>query len=902
MDESGPAILAGSSEENQAAAETITLHPVDDSYIQQTTTDNFGAENEMVVKMAYQEENANTRMAYLKFDYTSENLSSADILDAKLRLYCKINNIDSPTIDVHRLTDDNWTESGINGTNEPLRGSIISSTTITTEGQYYEWDVSSFVASEADGDDIVSLVVFKTGNQANVNFASKEASANWPELVINGGGVAGTNDFTITASAGPNGTINPVGIVTLTEGSDQTFDITPDLGYRIEDVLVDSVSAGAVDSYAFTGVTADHTISASFVHSGQSYSIEASAGLNGSITPNGSILVPEGADQVFTITADEGYAVAEVLVDGTPVGILTSYTFAGVTANHTISVSFGEQGDSITSQLWGVNGEKWNPGGPLRDFTNAGYMAGNEPIPHWPIGVYVTDFGAMGDGETDDTQAFIAALDSCPKGSAVYAPIGRYVITEQINFNRDSVVLRGEDMYETVLYFPFGLKETDPEIDTSRLPYQHGFLDVNGNVDASSHRSMENFTIEFREEQNLGHWSNLGTNAIDLSGVSDCWIRNIRILNANNGITLYAKNVTILDIVFDNFAGRVGDESEGYAGHQGIKINSEYNLVHNVAFKADDYEHTISFNNGGRYNVLSRISSKDMQLDDHGGNTGYNLFTEIDLGEGTPEVGRQTYRGAHDYSTFWNISAIREQPYREIFNERKDIYQGADIKFINTVVGLNTNLPTEITETYWHENIDPARLQPQNIYLAQLVKNEKELPASFDNGNNPIKYTITVSAGSNGSITPGGSVTVDEGRDQAFTIAADSGHVIEEVLVDGSPVGADSTYTFRNVTGDHTISANFVLDSTATSAPSFGSGTYACSSLVIFPNPTNGKVYIHGIDKQARVRIFDLLGKERIYTEAVSNTILDVSDLKSGVYIIEVFVNDKRVLQRLVKQ
>lgn len=413
---------------------------------------------------------------------------------------------------------------------------------------------------------------------------------------------------------------------------------------------------------------------------------------------------------------------------------------------------------------------------------------------------------------------------------------------------------------------------------------------------------MENFTIEFREEQNLGHWSNLGTNGIDLSGVSDCWIRNICIKNANNGITLYASNISILDIVFDNFAGRVGDESEGYAGHQGIKINTAYNLIHNVIFKADDYEHTISFNNGGRYNVISRVSSHDMQLDDHGGSTGFNLFTEIDLGEGTPEVGRQTYRGSHDYSTFWNINAVRDQPYKEIFNENKDYYQGADIKYINTVVGLKTSLPTVTAEEYWHEKIDPALLQPQNIYIAQLIKNGKDLPASFDASKNPGKFIITASAGSNGSIAPDGSVTVSNGSEQTFDISADIGYEIEDVMVDGVSVGAVSSYTFSGIEADHNITVRFVQITTGTSSFFIGRGAQMSSSFIIFPNPTNGNLHISGIVGKARVRIFDLLGKEWVNTEAGSNNALDVSELSAGMYIIEVRENDKRVLQRLFKQ
>ena len=72
----------------------------------------------------------------------------------------------------------------------------------------------------------------------------------------------------------------------------------------------------------------------------QKYTITATAGEGGSITPAGEVSVKEGASQTFTITASEGYAIADVLVDGQSVGAVDSYTFENVTANHTIAAVF----------------------------------------------------------------------------------------------------------------------------------------------------------------------------------------------------------------------------------------------------------------------------------------------------------------------------------------------------------------------------------------------------------------------------------------------------------------------------------------------------------------------------------------------------------------------------------
>ncbi len=68
----------------------------------------------------------------------------------------------------------------------------------------------------------------------------------------------------IFASAGAGGAISPSGLAIVTSGSNQTFNITPNKGYRVAAVLVDNVSIGPVRSYTFTGVTANHTIQAIF--------------------------------------------------------------------------------------------------------------------------------------------------------------------------------------------------------------------------------------------------------------------------------------------------------------------------------------------------------------------------------------------------------------------------------------------------------------------------------------------------------------------------------------------------------------------------------------------------------------------------------------------------------------
>jgi hypothetical protein len=158
-------------------------------------------------------------------------------------------------------------------------------------------------------------------------------------------GEAGT--WTITASAGANGSIAPSGAVSVANGTDQAFAITPNACYHVADVLVDGSSVGAVTAYTFTNVTAPHTIAASFAVDVET--ITASAGANGTITPSGAVSVDCGSDQAFAITPNACYHVADVLVDGGSVGAVTAYTFTNVTGGHTIAASFAIDIETITA-------------------------------------------------------------------------------------------------------------------------------------------------------------------------------------------------------------------------------------------------------------------------------------------------------------------------------------------------------------------------------------------------------------------------------------------------------------------------------------------------------------------------------------------------------------------------
>ncbi len=147
--------------------------------------------------------------------------------------------------------------------------------------------------------------------------------------------------YTISASAGTGGSISPSGNVTVSQNGSKSFSISANSGYLIQSVYVDGVNQGAISNYNFSNVTSNHTITASFILDLPStYTITATAGSGGSISPNGNVSVLRGGNKTFIISPNSGYSISDIKVDGTSQGAESSYTFSNVNTNHSISATF----------------------------------------------------------------------------------------------------------------------------------------------------------------------------------------------------------------------------------------------------------------------------------------------------------------------------------------------------------------------------------------------------------------------------------------------------------------------------------------------------------------------------------------------------------------------------------
>lgn len=155
-----------------------------------------------------------------------------------------------------------------------------------------------------------------------------------------------TPKYNIEVTVGANGSISPSGTVVVLEGTNKKFTITPNDEYVIGDVLVDGVSVKdqlVGNTYTFTNVTTNHTISVTFIKDPRpKHKIEVSHSEGGKISTE-TVSVREGESKKITITPDEGYEISEVLVDGLSVKdqlINNKYTFTNVSEEHTLEVLF----------------------------------------------------------------------------------------------------------------------------------------------------------------------------------------------------------------------------------------------------------------------------------------------------------------------------------------------------------------------------------------------------------------------------------------------------------------------------------------------------------------------------------------------------------------------------------
>lgn len=206
----------------------------------------------------------------------------------------------------------NWLELWINGAAVnwgPFNSSHLYTTSVVGAGV----PVSFSILDDAYGDNSGSLSVSITSCTPNPT-------------------------YTLTYTAGANGTLTGTSPQTVNQGaSGSAVTAVPNSGYH----FVNWSDASTTNPRTDTNVTSNISVTANFAANPvATYTITVTQSGHGTITPGTQTDVASGSDKVFTITPSAGYHTETVLVDGSSVGAVASYTFDNVTANHTITARF----------------------------------------------------------------------------------------------------------------------------------------------------------------------------------------------------------------------------------------------------------------------------------------------------------------------------------------------------------------------------------------------------------------------------------------------------------------------------------------------------------------------------------------------------------------------------------
>jgi hypothetical protein len=546
---------------------------------------------------------------------------------------------------------------------------------------------------------------------ANTSASSRTASSTIAGNIFNvtQAGTSGST-FTITASAGTGGTISPTGAVSVSYGASRAFTITPNTGYRVASVLVDGASVGAVTTYTFSNVTANHTIAASFA--ANTNTITASASTGGVISPTGAVSVSYGASRAFAITPNAGYRVASVLVDGTSVGAVTTYTFSNVTANHTIAATFAANTNTITASA--------GTGGTIS-----------------PTGAVSVSYGT--------SRAF--------------------TITPSTGYRVTSVLVDGTSVGAVTTY-TFSNVTTNHTIaatfaaNTNTITASAGTggtISPTGAVSVSYGASRA-FTIT----PNSGY----RVASVLVDGVSVGAVTTYTFSNVTTNHTIAATFAANTNTITAS-AGTGGTISPTGAVSVSYGASRTFTITPSTGY---------------------RVASVLVDGTSVGAVTTYN-FSNVTANHtiAATFAAAGTYTITASASTGGTISP----------SGAVSVSSGGSKAF-----AITPNAGYKVAKVY----VDDSSVGAVNSYTFSNVTTNHTIWAIFI----PLgTYAISSYAGAGGTISPKGEIAVSQGTSKTFAITPNAGYKVFSVYINGSSVGAVTTYTFSNVTTNHTIWVDF---------------------------------------------------------------------------------------------
>ena len=589
------------------------------------------------------------------------------------------------------------------------------------------------------------------------------------------------NYVSVTATAGEGGTITPAGQTLVKKGTSKTFDIAPTQGYEIVNVNVDGADLGPISYYTFQRVGVDHTISATFQKAqpsgdvaifnndfnaddfpGQGWTVQKTNGTgkyynwyqgrntNVSTGPEDKQAIVDGDNYDDTDVGDkQDELLISPVVDLTGKAATLSFNYGFVrTALYGGKMTFTLEASTDGGKTWTAI---WNAKDDVAQ--GSGYIQ--------------TGLAELAVPEAYQTSGVQLAFRYYKTG---YMGAGT-VIVDNVKLTApggsSETVTLTTTANEGGTVAPAGQTRYAPgasaEITFTPDPgYQLASVKVNGRtVDVTDGAYTlvmdQSYAVSAAFEK--------------IPDVPVVMFQNDFEDVAGDSFPFHGWTVKVQDTsstwkqyTYYNWKNEGNDSKHAYISNDWKGAQDEY-LISPVVDLSGTRDGVLTFDFAyGEYGIKNKTFTATVEVSTDGGKT---------------------------WNAIWNF---------------QDSYTGQQAS--NYIISGSAEVP--VPAEY---NVDGVQfafryVHPNEDTTGQLAIDNVKLMAVED-GPVAQKYTITATAGEGGSITPAGEVSVKEGASQTFAIAAQEGYAIADVLVDGQSVGAVDSYTFENVTANHTIAALF---------------------------------------------------------------------------------------------
>ena len=506
-------------------------------------------------------------------------------------------------------------------------------------------------------------------------------------------------------------------------------------------------------------------------NSSTSLNIMAGAGEGGSISPSGAVAVVYGGSQTFSIVPHSGYRIKDVKVDGDSQGPNSTYTFTMVIKSHAIYAEFEETPQYTIEATAGPNGAIAPPGSTLVDY------GGSQSYIITPdTGYDVLD----------------VTVDGVPNGS-----ITNYTFTN---------VTENHTIAATFSTAPPLANFTATPL-SGGVPLTVTFTDLSTNNPTSWLWNFGDTVNTTSALQNPTHIYSLpGNYSVELTatndGGSNKTVRQGYIFTYSPAVANFIGTPTSGSYGLSGLTVQFSDQSTGGVSSWdwdfGDGSYSEYNTHQNPG-------HTYAI---GVYSVnltVANTFSSDYLL-----RTNY-----INVTPNAPTSDFETYDNEVDMNPLNSGVAPLSVFFYDLCSDEPTSWTwNFGDGNVTTITKDGSHEYGDIYHTFTSPGTYNVSLTANNAWGSDT--NYKTITATG--------LTITASSGPNGAVTPAGVTTVSYGATPTYTITPAVGYHVVDVLVDGTSVGAVTSYTFPPVTTNKTISATFAINTYTITASSGANG------------------------------------------------------------------------------